>query len=138
MRGGTAASQISRVYVILNCSFNYILTTMEKEGRGFDEVLNEAQQLGYAEADPSFDIDGVDAAHKLSILTSLAFNTKVDFRAVHVEGIRHVSAVDIAFAREFGYRIKLLAIARRTPHGIEQRVHPCMVPADTPIAHVKA
>ncbi len=136
LREGLAGNKVEQITGILNGTCNYILTEMRTTGRDFGEVLKEAQQLGYAEADPGFDIDGVDAAHKLSILTSLAFNTSVDFRAVHVEGIRHVSAVDIAFAREFGYRIKLLAIARRTPRGIEQRVHPCMVPADTPIAHV--
>ncbi|WP_370155381.1 homoserine dehydrogenase [Ferrovibrio sp.] len=136
LREGLAGNRIDSITGILNGTCNYILTEMRTTGRGFAEVLEEAQKLGYAEADPSFDIDGVDAAHKLAVLTSLAFNTAVDFRAVHVEGIRHVSALDISFAREFGYRIKLLAIARRTPKGIEQRVHPCMVPADTPIAHV--
>jgi homoserine dehydrogenase len=98
--------------------------------------LADAQALGYAEADPSFDVDGVDAAHKLAILTSLAFGTQVDFDKVHIEGIRHVSAVDIQFAEELGYRIKLLGIARQTDHGVEQRVHPCMVPVATPIATV--
>ncbi len=136
LREGLAGNNIKRVHGILNGTCNYILTEMRETGRDFGDVLNEAQRLGYAEADPSFDVDGIDAAHKLTVLTALAFNTKVDFKAVHVEGIRHVSAVDIAFAREFGYRIKLLAIARRTPRGIEQRVHPCMVPVNTPIAHV--
>lgn len=136
LREGLVGNRIEKITGILNGTCNYILTEMRQTGRDFGVVLKEAQQLGYAEADPSFDIDGIDAAHKLAVLTSLAFNTQVDFKAVHVEGIRHVSAVDIAFAKEFGYRIKLLAIARRTPRGIEQRVHPCMVPADTPIAHV--
>lgn len=136
LREGLVGNRIEKITGILNGTCNYILTEMRQTGRDFGVVLKEAQQLGYAEADPSFDVDGIDAAHKLAVLTSLAFNTQVDFRAVHVEGIRHVSAVDIAFAKEFGYRIKLLAIARRTPRGIEQRVHPCMVPADTPIAHV--
>lgn len=136
LREGLVGNRIEKITGILNGTCNYILTEMRQTGRDFGEVLKEAQQLGYAEADPSFDIDGIDAAHKLAVLTSLAFNTQVDFKAVHVEGIRHVSATDIAFAKEFGYRIKLLAIARRTPRGIEQRVHPCMVPADTPIAHV--
>ncbi|WP_300301713.1 homoserine dehydrogenase [Ferrovibrio sp.] len=136
LREGLIGNRVERITGILNGTCNYILTEMRETGRDFAEVLKEAQKLGYAEADPSFDVDGVDAAHKLAVLTSLAFNTQVNFGAVHVEGIRHVSAVDIAFAREFGYRIKLLAIARRTPKGIEQRVHPCMVPADTPIAHV--
>ena len=136
LREGLVGNRIQRITGILNGTCNYILTEMRQTGRDFGVVLKEAQQLGYAEADPSFDVDGIDAAHKLAVLTSLAFNTQVDFKAVHVEGIRQVSAVDIAFAKEFGYRIKLLAIARRTPRGIEQRVHPCMVPADTPIAHV--
>ncbi len=136
LREGLAGNNIKRVHGILNGTCNYILTEMRETGRDFADVLSDAQRLGYAEADPSFDVDGIDAAHKLTVLTALAFNTKVDFKAVHVEGIRHVSAVDIAFAREFGYRIKLLAIARRTPRGIEQRVHPCMVPVNTPIAHV--
>lgn len=136
LREGLVGNRVERITGILNGTCNYILTEMRQTGRDFGVVLKEAQALGYAEADPSFDVDGIDAAHKLAVLTSLAFNTQVDFKAVHVEGIRQVSAVDIAFAKEFGYRIKLLAIARRTPRGIEQRVHPCMVPADTPIAHV--
>ncbi|MEK9969619.1 MAG: homoserine dehydrogenase [Ferrovibrio sp.] len=136
LREGLVGNRIEKITGILNGTCNYILTEMRQTGRDFGVVLKEAQQLGYAEADPSFDVDGIDAAHKLAVLTSLAFNTQVDFKAVHVEGIRQVSAIDIAFAKEFGYRIKLLAIARRTPRGIEQRVHPCMVPADTPIAHV--
>ena len=99
-------------------------------------MLAEAQRLGYAESDPSFDVDGIDAAHKLAILAALAFNRPVDFAAVHIEGIRGVSALDIAFATELGYRIKLLGIARRTEAGIESRVHPCMVPQAAPIARV--
>ncbi|MGB0748380.1 MAG: homoserine dehydrogenase [Magnetospiraceae bacterium] len=136
MREGLAANGISRVYGILNGTCNYILTAMGETGRDFDSVLTEAQELGYAEADPSFDVDGVDTAHKLAILTSLAFGVKLDFGAVHMEGIRHVSALDIAFAEQLGYRIKLLGIAQKTARGIEQRVHPCMVPADSGIAKV--
>ena len=98
MREGAAANEIARVYGILNGTCNYILTTMEKEGRGFDDVLKEAQELGFAEADPSFDIDGVDAAHKLTILASLAFGTELDFDSIAVPGIRHVIAADIAAA----------------------------------------
>src|SRR3712207_9519662 len=109
---------------------------MREHRREFAEALAEAQRLGYAEADPSFDIDGVDAAHKLAILAALAFGRPVEFGAVHVEGIRSVSALDIALAGELGYRIKLLGIARRTEHGIEMRVHPCMVPLSHPIARV--
>jgi len=136
MREGLAGNAISRVYGILNGTCNYILTEMEETGGDFSAILADAQKLGYAEADPSFDIDGVDAAHKLSILTSLAFGTPVDFDSVYIEGIRAVSAEDIAFAKEFGYRIRLLGVARRTEKGIEQRVHPCMVRNDTAIANV--
>ncbi len=137
LREGLAANSILRVYGILNGTCNYILTTMRETRREFADVLAEAQRLGYAEADPSFDIDGVDTAHKLAILTSLAFGTAVDIDGVHIEGIRHISPLDIDFAEELGYRIKLLGIARPTEHGIEQRVHACMVPRETPVAHVE-
>jgi homoserine dehydrogenase len=136
LREGLGANNVIRIYGILNGTCNFILTTMRETGRDFADVLAEAQRLGYAEADPSFDIDGVDAAHKLTLLAAVAFGTAVDFEGVHVEGIRHVSALDIDFAAELGYRIKLLGVARMTPHGLEQRVHPCMVPRSTPIAHV--
>ena len=136
MREGLAGNGFSRVYGILNGTCNYILSAMRDSGRDFSDVLDEAQALGYAEADPAFDVDGVDAAHKLAILTSLAFGCPVNLDAVHIEGIRQVSAIDIEFATELGYRIKLLAIARLTAHGVEQRVHPCMVAEGTSIAHV--
>jgi homoserine dehydrogenase len=136
IREGLAANDLSRVLGILNGTCNYILTQMRERGREFAEALSEAQKLGYAEADPTFDVDGIDAAHKLAILAALAFGRPVDFDAVHVEGIRSVSALDIALAGELGYRIKLLGIARRTEHGIETRVHPCMVPVAHPIARV--
>jgi len=136
LREGLAANRIRRVAGILNGTCNFILTSMRERGREFADVLAEAQKLGYAEADPSFDIDGVDAAHKLAILTALAFGRAVRFDDVHIEGIRQVSALDIAFARELGYRIKLLGIARRTEAGIESRVHPCMVPENAPLARV--
>ncbi len=136
LREGLAANRIERVAGILNGTCNYILTAMREQGREFADVVADAQRLGYAESDPSFDIDGVDTAHKLAILAALAFNRPVDFAAVHVEGIRGVSAMDIAFASELGYRIKLLGIARRTAKGIESRVHPCMVPQAAPIARV--
>jgi len=136
MREGLAGNSISRVYGILNGTCNYILTEMEETGGDFNDILQDAQKLGYAEADPSFDIDGVDAAHKLTILASLAFGTPVDFDSVYIEGIREVSALDIAFAKEFGFKIRLLGVARRTEKGIEQRVHPCMVRSDTAIANV--
>jgi homoserine dehydrogenase len=137
VREGLAGNRFSQIAGILNGTCNYILTTMRETGREFTEVLAEAQALGYAEADPSFDIDGIDAAHKLSILTSLAFGTAVDFDKMLIEGIRHVSALDIKFAEELGYRIKLLGIARRTEAGIEQRVHPCMVPIHSMIGRVE-
>ena len=136
LREGLAGNRISRVAGILNGTCNYILTAMRAHQREFADVLAEAQALGYAEADPATDIDGVDAAHKLAILAALAFGQPVAFDAVHVEGIRHVSALDMAFAEELGYRIKLLGIARRVEAGIEARVHPCMVPHDAPLARV--
>jgi homoserine dehydrogenase len=137
LREGLAGNTVKRVYGILNGTCNYILTEMRENGGEFTEVLKDAQELGYAEADPSFDVDGVDAAHKLAILASVAFGCKVNFRAVHIEGIRHISPVDIEFAGELGYRIKLLGIAAQTETGIEQRVHPCMVPLNSPIAGVE-
>lgn len=137
LREGFAGNRISSIHGILNGTCNYILTTMRETGRDFDDVLSEAQELGYAEADPTFDVDGIDAAHKLALLASVAFGCEVDFDSVHVEGIRHVSADDIAFAEELGFRIKLLGIARQMPDGIEQRVYPCMVPMDAPLAHVE-
>ena len=141
MREGAAANEISRVYGILNGTCNYILTTMEKEGRSFADVLKEAQDLGFAEADPGIDIDGVDAAHKLSILASLAFGTELDFDAVATTGIRHVIAADIAEAAALGYRIRLVGMAQNAAvdgpdGGLFQRVHPMLVPLDHPLAHV--
>ena len=136
IREGLAGNRISRIAGILNGTCNYILTQMRERGREFAEVLADAQKLGYAETDPSFDIDGIDAAHKLAILAALAFGRPVAFDAVYVEGIRRVSALDIGFANELGYRIKLLGIASQTDAGIETRVHPCMVPQSSPIARV--
>jgi homoserine dehydrogenase len=137
VREGLAGNRISQITGILNGTCNYILTTMRETGRDFHDVLKDAQKLGYAEADPSFDIDGIDTAHKLAILTSVAFGTRVDFGKIHIEGIRHISALDIKYAEELGYRIKLLGIARMTDHGIEQRVHPCMVPVASMIGRVE-
>lgn len=136
LREGLAANRIRRVAGILNGTCNFILTAMRERGREFADVLAEAQRLGYAEADPSFDIDGVDAAHKLAILAALAFGRAVNFADVHVEGIRNITSLDIAFATELGYRIKLLGIARRTEAGVESRVHPCLVPQNAPLARV--
>ncbi len=137
LREGLAANGLSRIYGILNGTCNYILTTMRETGAKFEAVLADAQERGYAEADPSFDIDGIDAAHKLAILTSVAFGCEVNFPAVHIEGIRDISSLDIQFAGELGYEIKLLGIARLTGSGVEQRVHPCLVPLAAPIAHVE-
>jgi homoserine dehydrogenase len=136
VREGLAGNRITRIAGILNGTCNYILTRMASEGREFAEVLSDAQRLGYAEADPSFDIDGIDAAHKLAILAALAFGRPVAFQAVYVEGIRRVSALDVGFAQELGYRIKLLGLARATDAGIEARVHPCMVPEGALLARV--
>ncbi|MDQ6961649.1 MAG: homoserine dehydrogenase [Mariprofundaceae bacterium] len=136
LREGLAGNEIQAVFGILNGTCNYILTRMENEGLDFDVVLKDAQDLGYAEADPSFDVDGVDTAHKLAILSAMAFGTKIAFDAVHTEGIRQISAQDIQSATELGYRIKLLGITR--PHGdqVEMRVHPTLVPLDSQIAQV--
>lgn len=136
IREGLAANDVTEIIGILNGTCNYILSTMSATGRDFAEVLQEAQALGYAEADPSFDIDGIDTAHKLSLLAALAFSGTPDFESVRVEGIRHVSALDIKFAAELGYAIKLLAIARVSEQGLEQRVQPCMVPANSPLGQV--
>jgi homoserine dehydrogenase len=136
LREGLAANRIARIAGILNGTCNYILTRMRAEGKDFAEVLADAQRLGYAEADPSFDIDGIDAAHKLAILAALAFGRPVAFGAVHVEGIRGISALDIGFAGELGYRIKLLGLAHATKAGISARVHPALVAEDAPLARV--
>jgi homoserine dehydrogenase len=137
LREGLVGNRVQRLYGILNGTCNYILTTMRETGRDFEVVLAEAQAAGYAEADPSFDVDGIDAAHKLAVLTGAAFGAKVNFPGIHVEGIRRVTASDIQFAEELGFRIKLLGLARETSYGIEQRVHPCMVPLAAPIAHIE-
>jgi homoserine dehydrogenase len=136
LREGAAANEIARVYGILNGTCNFILSKMEAEGRDFAEVLAEAQELGYAEADPSFDIDGVDAAHKLSILASIAFGTRPAFDQVGASGIRHVLAADIAEAAALGYRVRLVGVAEAGAGGLFQRVHPHLVPLDHPLAHV--
>jgi homoserine dehydrogenase len=136
LREGAAANEIARVYGILNGTCNYILTTMESEGRDFADVLADAQALGYAESDPSFDIDGVDAAHKLSILASLSFGTAIDFAAVSVAGIRDVIAADIAEAAALGFRVRLIGLGEASSKGLFQRVHACLVPVAHPLAHV--
>jgi len=136
LRESLIGNAVSRVYGILNGTCNYILTRMEQERLSFAECLKEAQRLGYAEADPSFDVDGHDTAQKLAILASLAFGTRVDPDAVYVEGIASITPEDLAAADELGYRIKLLGVAVATATGIEQRVHPTMVPLGSPIAQV--
>ncbi len=136
LREGLAGNRIDRVYGILNGTCNFILTEMFETGRAFDDVLAEAQALGYAEADPTFDIDGIDAAQKLAILAALAFGCAPDFDAVETSGIRQVSALDIAFAKELGYRIRLFGVAARSEMGIEQRVSACMAPAGAALARI--
>ena len=136
LREALAGNQIKRVYGILNGTCNYILTQMQEHHRSFADVLAEAQAKGYAEADPTFDIGGFDTAHKLTLLTSLAFGTEVAFDQVHVEGIESISEADIQAADDLGYRIKLLGVALMTESGIEQRVHPAMVPKHSAIAEV--
>jgi homoserine dehydrogenase len=136
LREGLAGNSIDRIYGILNGTCNYILTRMEQDKMAFAECLKEAQRLGYAEADPTFDIEGHDTAQKLSILASLAFGSKVDQRTIYVEGISSIAPADLAAADELGYRVKLLGVAVKTPKGIEQRVHPTMVRKDSAIAQV--
>ena len=136
MRESLAANDCSRVYGILNGTANYILTRMERDEISFDDCLADAQRLGYAEADPTFDVEGQDTAHKLAILTSIAFGTEVAVDQIYVEGISNISLSDIHAARDLGYRIKLLGVAQRTATGIEQRVHPTMVPLGSMIGQV--
>lgn len=137
MREGLAGNQINAVYGILNGTSNYILTEMRLTGRNFGEVLLEAQAKGYAEADPTFDIDGIDAAHKLSILTALAFGVRSDFSKMDISGIRHITTQDIELAQELGFRIKLLGIARRIGDKITQSLEACLVPIECPMASVE-
>lgn len=136
LREGLAANRIQGIYGIINGTCNYILSRMTKEGKPFAEVLAEAQKAGLAEADPSFDVDGIDTAHKLAILVWLATGGRVPLKDIYVEGIRDVSPDDIAFAKEFGYTVKLLAIAKEGSAGIEARVHPTMIPSHYLLATV--
>ena len=136
LREALAANQIRRVYGILNGTCNYILTQMQAEHRSFGDVLKEAQEKGYAEADPTFDIGGFDTAHKLTLLTSLAFGTRVALDEIDVEGIETITQADIEAADDLGFRIKLLGVALMTESGIEQRVHPAMVPKHSAIAEI--
>lgn len=136
LREGLSGNAVARVYGILNGTCNYILSRMEREGLTFEACLKDAQALGYAEADPTFDVEGFDTAHKLAILTSLAFGTAIDADGVSVEGISGVQPLDLTMAEELGYRIKLLGVAQAVEGGIEQRVHPTMVPRSSAIAQV--
>jgi len=136
LREALAGNTVARVYGILNGTCNYILTRMEQDGISFEECLKAAQQLGYAEADPTFDVEGYDAAHKLAILTAISFGTEIDASSIYVEGISSITPADIEAADELGYRIKLLGVACRTESGIEQRVHPTMIPKSSTIAGI--
>ena len=136
LREGAAANAIERVYGILNGTCNYILTVMEDTGRDFADVLAEAQAKGYAEADPAFDVEGIDAAHKLSILAAISFGTRLDFASVITAGITRLRAADIAQAHALGYVIRLIGMADAGPEGLFQRVQPHLVPMDHPLAHV--
>ncbi|AEI77506.1 homoserine dehydrogenase ThrA [Cupriavidus necator N-1] len=137
LREGLTANRIQWIAGIINGTTNFILSEMRDKGLDFDVVLKEAQQLGYAEADPTFDIEGVDAAHKVTLMSAIAFGMPVQFDKAHVEGITKLSAVDIKYAEELGYRIKLLGITRRRDDGVELRVHPTLVPASRLIANVE-
>jgi homoserine dehydrogenase len=136
LREGLAANNIEWLAGIINGTGNFILTEMRDKGRAFDDVLAEAQALGYAEADPTFDVEGIDAAHKLSILSSIAFGIPLQFEKTYTEGISKISSDDVTYASELGYNIKHLGIARRTEAGVEQRVHPTMIPKKRLIANV--
>lgn len=137
LREGLTANRIQWIAGIINGTTNFILSEMRDKGLDFDVVLKEAQQLGYAEADPTFDIEGIDAAHKVTLMSAIAFGMPVQFDKAHVEGITNLSATDIKYAEELGYRIKLLGITRRREEGVELRVHPTLVPASRLIANVE-
>jgi len=137
IKGNLSGNRFSSVFGIMNGTCNYILTRMTQEGADFNDVLQSAKELGYAEPDPTFDIEGVDTAHKLAVLASLCFGTRIDFNAIHTEGITAISGIDIRFAEQFGYRIKLLAIGKLTADNqLEVRVHPTMIPLRNPLADV--
>ncbi|MGH6624853.1 MAG: homoserine dehydrogenase, partial [Burkholderiaceae bacterium] len=137
LREGLTANRIEWIAGIINGTSNFILSEMRSRGLSFADVLAQAQRLGYAEADPTFDIDGVDAAHKLTILAAIAFGVPIDFKAAYVEGIANLAAADIKYAEQLGYRIKLLGIAKRTKAGLELRVHPTLVPMQRLLASVE-
>lgn len=133
---GLAGNAVLSMYGIINGTSNYILSRMTREGQDFQAVLADAQRAGYAEADPTFDVAGIDSAHKLTIMVTLAYGAPVNFKEIYTEGITHVTSLDIAYAREFGYTIKLLGIAKWQENDIEARVHPTMIPSDSPVAQV--
>lgn len=137
VREGFAGNQINSVYGILNGTCNYILTAMRETGRDFDVILKEAQDKGYAEADPSFDVDGIDAGHKLALLSALAFGVRPDFSSLEIDGIRKITAEDIAFAAEFNHRIKLLGVAKRIDGKLMQVMAPALVPLENPIGVIE-
>ena len=137
LREGLSANRIEWIAGIINGTTNFILSEMRDKGLDFNAVLKEAQRLGYAEADPTFDIEGIDAAHKASIMSAIAFGVPMQFAQAHVEGITKLSAIDIRYAEQLGYRIKLLGITKKTPSGIELRVHPTLVPAKRLLANVE-
>ncbi|QEW19125.1 Homoserine dehydrogenase [Marinibacterium anthonyi] len=134
---GLAGNEITRVMGVMNGTCNYILTRMEATGQGYDVLFDECAKLGYLEADPNLDVGGIDAGHKLALLSSIAFGTRVDFDSVQLEGIQRIKLEDIHQARDMGYRIKLLGVAQRTPRGLEQRMQPCLVPADSPLGQLE-
>jgi homoserine dehydrogenase len=136
LRDGLAANEILSLYGIVNGTSNFILTRMTDEGREFEAVLREAQAAGYAEADPTLDVEGIDSAHKLQILASLAFRTQIELKDIHTEGIARLEPIEIGYARELGYRVKLLAIAKVLDGALEARVHPTLIPAGSPLAAV--
>jgi len=137
LREGLTANRIEWVAGIINGTTNFILSEMRDKGSSFEDVLKEAQRLGYAEADPTFDIEGIDAAHKASIMSAIAFGIPVQFDKAHIEGITKLAPIDIQYAEQLGYRIKLLGITKRTSHGVELRVHPTLIPAKRLIASVE-
>jgi homoserine dehydrogenase len=137
LKEGLAANAIQSIYGIINGTSNYILSRMTNEGKGFADTLVEAQKAGYAEADPTFDVAGTDSAHKLAILVNLGFGTPVNFKDLYMEGITHITEHDIAYAKEFGYTIKLLGIAKLVEGDVEARVHPTMLGADSPLAKIE-
>ncbi len=135
---GLAGNKITRVMGVMNGTCNYILTRMENEGLGYNALFEEASKLGYLEADPNLDVGGIDAGHKLAILSSIAFGARINFSGVALEGIQRISITDIEQARDMGFRIKLLGVAQLTGRGLEQRMHPCLVPANSPLGQLEA